>query len=513
GRRRTCTFADGTLVASRYEITRFVARGGMGEVYQATDRFLSHVVALKTLASTSLDDLRAIARLKDEVTLARRVSHPNVCRILEFGLHNDPIALPGTLPLPFLTMDFLEGETLGQRIRRSGAMSTASTRTLLAQLIAGLEAIHAAGIVHRDFKSDNVLLVPSGPGKERAVVMDLGLARALDVEPRSLTGGIVVGTLDYMAPEQIDGARPTPAFDVYALGVVIYEMLTGRTPFADTGGLGAAVRKLSMKPMRPSRAGAPTDVWDDLVLRCLERAPGKRFTSVTAVGEALRALPLVERQRRQLPARYLRGALMVTAMAGAVGGSVRLRRQQWNGDFKDVAVADDRASTKVSEVGTSASTFSVSPPAVAVAFGPSPAATTVFGDTTATSVPRQRRSKSLPGRRRVAAALDVGVAQHAQDDDLPEHRAADLLEEAKRRLLDGDPIDACARGRLAEELSPRSVELQLFLGGCYMRIGRVEDGRAHYARYLVLAPDAPNAVFIRAILEKKLENKIEKKIR
>src|SRR5688572_8065188 len=145
------TLSEGEQVAGRYRIVRFLARGGMGEVYEAFDEVLQETVALKTLLATTLDDDAAVARLAVEVRLARRVTHPNVCRILEFGFHA-PAAWKG-VRLPFLTMELLVGEPLSRRIERVGPLPLAEAMALARQMVDGLAAIHAAGIVHRDWKS------------------------------------------------------------------------------------------------------------------------------------------------------------------------------------------------------------------------------------------------------------------------------------------------------------------------------------------------------------------------
>ncbi len=285
------TLPLGTLVEGRYRITRFIAAGGMGEVYAARDTLLDHDVALKTLPPTALDDERAIARIKKELLLAWRVSDPNVCRLLEFGVHQ--MRPQGAVyAIPFLTMELLQGETLGRRLRRAGPLSIGQARPLVAQLLSGIEAIHRAGVVHRDLKSDNVFLAEGSAGELRVVVMDLGLARTLEPggSGPGLTGGAVVGTMAYMAPEQLEGRPPTVAFDIYALGVVLYEMLTGALPFQGSTAIAAALKRFSEDPVPPSRLmPVPDPAWDALVLRCLARDPGQRFSSIEQVRAAVGA--------------------------------------------------------------------------------------------------------------------------------------------------------------------------------------------------------------------------------
>jgi serine/threonine protein kinase len=218
-------FPVGGVVASRFRILRFVGRGGMGEVYEALDSTLRTRVALKTLRAGSPEAGERLARLKREVVLARQVSHPNVCRMFEFFEQSSGDAEPDA----FITMEFLEGETLQARLKRVGPMNKAEGLPLLEQMADGLEAIHAQGIVHRDFKSSNVMLVPSPEGL-RAVVTDFGIAHREGVGETLTGGSVVVGTPAYMAPEVRAGEEATVRSDVYAFGVVACELLAGQLP-------------------------------------------------------------------------------------------------------------------------------------------------------------------------------------------------------------------------------------------------------------------------------------------
>lgn len=313
------TFPRGTLVAGRYEIRRFIARGGMGEVYEAFDRSLSDRVALKTVNATASDDARAVRRLKAEVQLARLVSHPNVCRIYDVGTHADAGA---GAELHFLTMQFVEGETLGQRVRLAGPLPFAEAKKLARELLLALRAAHEAGVLHRDFKSDNVLLKAAPDGLTTAVVLDFGLARALDGEAHaSGSQPNVVGTFGYIAPEHFQGQGYSIASDLYAFGVVWYEMLTGQMPFDAPSGArltrprqvpsGAAVAPPSSLNPEVPRA------LDALVLRCLERAPEKRFASAGALLDAIDEAT-EGRSARRRRARGLAATIAVGLFAAAL---------------------------------------------------------------------------------------------------------------------------------------------------------------------------------------------------
>ncbi len=285
------TFRDGQVLADRYRIVRFLAQGGMGEVYEAEDLELRQKLALKTISSQTTDET-AIDRFKREIALARVVTHPNVCRIFDLGQHTPESGEGGLLrpTVTFLTMELLEGETLAARLQR-GPLPLDEALPLVRQMAAALDAAHGAGVVHRDFKSENVFLVPSDEDI-RVVVTDFGVARgaaATDGFASQVTGAGIVGTPAYMAPEQIEDDPVTPAADVYALGVVIYEMVTGRLPYESDNPLTSAVKRLR-EPPTPPRVHVPNlhPVWERTILRCLERSPEKRFVSA---GEAAAALP------------------------------------------------------------------------------------------------------------------------------------------------------------------------------------------------------------------------------
>ena len=283
------TFRRGALVGGRYEIREFIARGGMGEVYEAFDRDLRERVALKTVSSTACDNTRAVKRLKAEVQLARRVSHPNVCRIYDFGSH----ALEGTgAQLNFLTMEFVEGETLGQRVRLAGELPEIEARQIARELLLGLRAAHEAGVLHRDFKSDNVMLKVGPDGRSSAVILDFGLARAADgPDGASGSNSQLVGTFGYIAPERLDGRPYTTGGDVYAFGVVWFEMLTGELPFNSSAPRSESVLRTIQRPHAPSHRNqsVPPEI-DAIVLRCLDRSPNTRYQTVAEVLQALDAV-------------------------------------------------------------------------------------------------------------------------------------------------------------------------------------------------------------------------------
>jgi serine/threonine protein kinase len=295
------TFTMGSVVKERYLIERFVGKGGMGEVYAAFDRLMQQRVALKTLLCTTSDDPRAVRKLFAEVRNAQRVGHAHVCRINELQEHQES----GRHPVPFFTMEFVEGERLGTRLRRA-PLPLSEVRIVALQLLEGLQAAHSKGVLHLDFKSDNVMLRNGSSGPD-AVIMDFGLSRAQDGEARSRTSEQLqgAGTLPYMAIEQLECRSILgPPADVYAFGVVMYEMLTGRLPF-DGDSLGAILLKQLRERPAPPSAVVPqlNPQLDSFVLKCLSVDPRQRYANA---GQALAALSGVESWQVQVRVRHTR---------------------------------------------------------------------------------------------------------------------------------------------------------------------------------------------------------------
>ena len=289
---RTTSLSEGDVVMNRYRIIALIGRGGMGEVYRARDQLLSETVALKTLRLDLAGDEILVKRFQKEIELARKVTHTNVCRIFEVGLHefqdHDRSALF------YFTMELLNGETLSERIRRQGSLSRSEALPIAIQIAEGLHAAHKAGIVHADFKSGNIILVPESGG-ERAVITDFGLARYVAAlseseETRTLADPpLRAGTVAYMSPEQLRGEGITAASDIYALGIVYFEMATGRLPFDDRDLIRSAMQRVSGESRTVLSLAARVDPrWASAIERCLRTEPEKRFHSAEEVADRLR---------------------------------------------------------------------------------------------------------------------------------------------------------------------------------------------------------------------------------
>ena len=278
--RFTQSLSVGDVIADRYRIIRLIGRGGMGEVYAADDLLLNERVALKTLRGDLAGDEALLLRFHQEISIARKVTHPNVCRIFEVGIHR----AEGQPPLLFFAMELLHGQTLSERIH-AGRLTRAEAFPIAIQLAEGLQAAHRAGIVHADFKSANVILVPAASGV-RAVITDFGVARAeagatVVDETRSGHETIrVAGTLAYMSPEQLSGDRVTTASDIYSFGIVLFEMACGRRPFDDADVIKSAMLRASgQTPSARAEVAMLDERWDMAISRCLQRDPHRRFTA------------------------------------------------------------------------------------------------------------------------------------------------------------------------------------------------------------------------------------------
>jgi tetratricopeptide (TPR) repeat protein/tRNA A-37 threonylcarbamoyl transferase component Bud32 len=332
-------FARGDVLAGRFRITRFIARGGMGEVFEAEDVELRERVAVKTIRPEIAADEAAMERFRREVLAARKITHPNVSRVFDLFHHDRPEG--GRVP--FVTMELLVGESLAERIRRCGRLREDDAWPLVRQMAIALSAAHDAGIVHRDFKPDNVMLVDSNEGT-RAVVTDFGLARASEGGASdNVTGsGTLIGTPAYMAPEQVEGKTATPASDVYALGVVLFEMVTGARPFPADTPLAAAVKRLQEAPPSP-RVHVPTldERWEKVILKCLEREPARRIARADEVPTHLAT--------RQVPRFPSRGGLAAAAalVFGVALTLVFLRANSRDEDLQEPSGPVDTSSVQV----------------------------------------------------------------------------------------------------------------------------------------------------------------------
>ncbi|MEV4177314.1 protein kinase [Nonomuraea sp. NPDC049709] len=266
------------LLAGRYRLLSRLGSGGHGEVWRAQDTLLERVVAVKTVRAALADNPEFTARFHAEARSMATIDHPGVVGVFDFGIAE----MPGGRT-PYLVMQYLDGEPLHLLLSRRGRVAAGPTMELVAQAAAALQASHEAGVVHRDVKPGNLMIRPDGT----VALTDFGIART--AEGLQLTAsGIVLGTATYCAPEQAEGSAPTPAMDVYALGVVAYECLAGRVPFEGENAVAIALKHLHEQPPR-----LPDDVpagVREVVMRAMAKDPADRWPSASALAAAARAL-------------------------------------------------------------------------------------------------------------------------------------------------------------------------------------------------------------------------------
>jgi serine/threonine protein kinase len=281
----TDELARGTVFAGRYEIIEELGVGGMGRVYRAFDKQLDEEVALKFLRPEIAADRRTVERFRNEIKIARKISHKNVCRIHD--LHEDGKTL-------YLTMEYVRGEDLKSFLKRSKVLSTGTALSIARQIADGLSEAHKLDIVHRDLKPGNVMIDKEGMAK----IMDFGIARA--VRERGITGaGAIVGTPEYMSPEQVEGKEADQRADLYALGIILFEMVTGQVPFEGETPFAIANKHKSELPPTPKKlAPQIPEGLSKLILRCLEKEREKRYQTAEELLEDLAtvegALPMTE---------------------------------------------------------------------------------------------------------------------------------------------------------------------------------------------------------------------------
>ncbi|HEY8141902.1 MAG TPA: serine/threonine-protein kinase [Kofleriaceae bacterium] len=272
--------APGSLLAGRYRVERFLAAGGMGEVHQVLDEILGERVAIKLLREDLSDKSEAQARFTDEIRLARRVTHQNVCRVFDVGTDG---------PRVFFTMALHQGETLASFLRREGPLEAEAAAPLVAQILDGVGAAHASDVVHADLKPSNIILDKRDGAAPHVLVTDFGLAVSCCSVPGCVCSSAhLVGTPAYMSPEQVKGDPIGRSTDIFSLGIILFEMVTGQLPFTGSTLLELANARLASDAPSPAsvRPAVPPR-WDSAIRACLANAPAARPSSVADVARAL----------------------------------------------------------------------------------------------------------------------------------------------------------------------------------------------------------------------------------
>jgi eukaryotic-like serine/threonine-protein kinase len=269
------------LLSDRYEVQDRLGSGGMSTVYRAIDRILERTVAVKILAEHLSDDERFVARFRREALAVAKLIHPNIVQVYDTGVDRGR---------HYIVMEYIEGKSGAQLLQRHRTLGPATTVEIGAQSCAGLDFAHRRGIIHRDVKPGNLLVVggPDGGGEMAVKLADFGIARAAE-QTRITQVGSVVGTAAYLAPEQARGEEATPSSDVYSLGVVLYQFLTGRLPYEGSSLAELAVRQQNERPLAPSTYNDEVpETLSGAVLRALESDPARRYASANELAQRLR---------------------------------------------------------------------------------------------------------------------------------------------------------------------------------------------------------------------------------
>ncbi|MEX2107802.1 MAG: protein kinase [Solirubrobacterales bacterium] len=268
-------------LSGRYEIGDRLGSGGMSNVYKATDRTLERTVAVKILAEHLSDDERFVARFRREALAVAKLIHPNIVQVYDTGVDGDR---------HFIVMEYVEGRSGAQILQRQGPLDFELAIEAGLQACAGLDYAHRSGIIHRDVKPGNLMIVggPVGGGEMTVKLTDFGIARAIE-QTRITQVGSVVGTAAYLSPEQVRGEEATPATDVYALGVVTYQFLTGRLPYEGSSLAELAVRQQNERPLPPTTYNDEVpEALSAAVLRALEGDPARRYADADEMAGGLR---------------------------------------------------------------------------------------------------------------------------------------------------------------------------------------------------------------------------------
>jgi serine/threonine-protein kinase len=256
-----------SALENRFQLLKELGRGGMGIVFQAYDKQLKEQVAIKVLSPLLSNNAEALERLKREVSAARRITHPNVIRIHDIseseGLH-------------FVSMEYFHGVTLRELIQRNGSCSLNHGAQIAFQICDGLEGAHRQSVIHRDLKSQNIIVNDTGVVK----IIDFGLAFCAQMEGMTATG-LVLGTPEYMSPEQVSGKKADERADIYSFGIILYEIFTGRVPFTGESAISVGFQQLRDEPLPPSEVNPKISAeLEQVILKALQKNPADRYSSI-----------------------------------------------------------------------------------------------------------------------------------------------------------------------------------------------------------------------------------------
>lgn len=517
----------GVILAGKYEIGELLGKGAMGRVYRARQIGLDKHVAIKVLHRHLTGDARITRRFHREARAASRLAHPNSMQILDFGATEDGVL--------YIAMELLDGEDLQTIIDHDFPFSPRRVGALIVPVLRALEEAHRAGIIHRDLKPENVIVIADRSGQEHVKVCDFGIAKILDGEEgQSITiDGFVCGTPQYMAPEQARGDEIDHRSDIYAMGVVLYQMLCGTVPFSSENTLKTITQHVMDAPITPQRRRRDLEIppgLEAVCLRALTKDPAERWQSASAMADALEAAvsalgkeadrtpvsipppepaaePTAEpaldtarpphhlapsSNRPRAPRAWLGGVAVLTLVVGFVW----LVRKP----VPDAATTVHQVSTELAPIAAPIPVDDHVPPAAPLEPAPE-----TLSDDDAPSAAIEPRAPARPQARRrrdldEPSPTRAGPAQEAETVEPSSSPYETAFEEGRRRFLGNDIPGAIRHFEDAANLMPQSAEVHKQLGRAYMRAGDVARSIAAYREYLSLAPNATDRPIIERII-------------
>ena len=504
----------GTLVAEKFEILEQLGEGAMGRIYRARHLALDRMVAIKVLHKHLGGEDRVAKRFHREAKAASRLSHPNSVQIIDFGRTPDGLL--------YIAMELLEGEDLQTVLDHDHPLSPERIGHILVPALRAVEEAHRAGVIHRDFKPDNIILWDDRGGREHVKVCDFGIAKVLDSrEGSSITvDGFVCGTPQYMAPEQARGDDIDHRVDVYAAGVVLYQMLVGKVPFGGDTALGIITKHLTDTAVPPHvrapELGIPL-VLEDIAKKAMSKDPAERFQSAGELADAI-----------EIAVKSLGDDARARLGSGTFNAE-RTKRERRPGDTTaKTAIVPSEPSTIPSEGRNAAIAAAVvivlllawwmtrtptvpletqAPPrTTTIAIEPPPPSTTIVEvrapePPETVVVPEPPVTLALPPPTthvRTPRATTVEPAVTVVVDTRTEGQRA--FDEGRRLFLANDVPGSIAQFENASRLMPNNADVQKQLGRAYMRAGDVPRSVAAYRRYLALTPDAADRAIIEGII-------------
>jgi serine/threonine protein kinase len=548
----------GRIIGTNFRVLKLIGTGAMGYVYQAEQLSLGKMVALKLLRSELQGDERLLKRFELEARNASRLSHPNSIQIIDFGRDQD---------LLYIAMELLQGVDLGQLILREGPLPLARIGRIMDQVLGALDEAHAQRIVHRDLKPSNIMLASRRGDPDFVKVCDFGIAKAqTSREGVGLTlKGLVCGTPEYMSPEQARGDEVDGRSDLYAVGVILYQLVTGDLPFTASSPVGILSKHLNDPPVPPSlrRPGLSiSTALESIILGALAKDPTRRPQTAEQLRRQLRAVladlpdrpphtgphaPAVDREvssaQPTTPVtiaqpRLARSAVAESASAPPLASTTSTMRMRRSGPLFWLALGLLGVGTGawfiLRPAGVTGPVSPERPPSVTAPVRPSvPRATEAPPPERSPSLPRgtgaaspepalapppagepsrRRRPSTRPRRVRAAAAPQAAAAapqavaplpppSAEEPPAAPPARPPNLFQEAEQLLAQGQIASACEKAEDQKNMTPTASRVFRFLGRCYMRAGQPERAKQNFRRYLELDPAAPDAAFIKSIVK------------